>query len=284
MTFYSNNPVFLWLDQAIKKKVLAKTVDSEVDVKSLKVGQVVRLSELEEKDRECARKIVELIPDKASVSGPDYLGAHLSLRETYAIFPALYNEADYVIVDVFSKKLLSILNINVDLSRDVVENLMKSDQYKLVTGCGNLFVFKHVGTHVKPTLMPLQERFEYKEKMDLLLFQSLYVVDYKIPSSVTRGASENATFVYIKRDKNSLNDYVTFTSLVNSKTGEVYQMANLPSFSILKPGEWTEDRYYIEDVELAIPEFLETGKYKLFMGIGNNIRTRSLYLGDIEIK
>jgi len=284
MTFYSNNPVFLWLDQAIKKKVLAKTVDSEIDLNSLKVGQVVRLSELEEKDRECARKIVGLIPNKASVSGPDYLGVHLSLRETYAIFPALYNEADYVIVDVFSRKLLSILDIDVDLSRDVVENLMKSDQYKLVTGCGNLFVFKKVGTHIKPALMPLQEKFEYKEKMNLLLFQSLYVVDYTIPLSVTRGYSENATFVYIKRDKNSLNDYVTFTSLVNSSTGEVYQMANLPSFSILKPGEWIEDRYYIEDVELAIPEFLEAGKYKLFMGIGNNIRTRSLYLGDIEVK
>jgi len=283
MTFASNNPVFLWLDQAVRKKVLAKTIDSEIDLKSLKVGDVVRLTELEEKDRECASKIITLIPDKASVSGPDYLGAHLSLRETYAIFPALYDEADYVIVDVFSRKLLSILDIDADLSRDVVEKLIKSDKYKLITGCGNLFVFKNVGPHVKPTLMPLQERFEYSKKVDMPFFQTVNIVDFQLPTSIKKGDSENAKFVYIKTGNNSLEDYVTFTTFVKSDTGEIYQMANLPTFSILKPGEWTEGRFYAEDVELAIPEFLESGTYKLFIGMGNNIRTRSLYLGDVEI-
>jgi len=284
MTFSSNNPVFLWLDQAIKKKVFAKTIDSEIDLDSLKVGDVVRLSELEDKDRECAQKIVGMIPDEASVSGPDYLGAHLSLRETYALFPALYKEADYVIVDVFSKKLLTILDVDVDLARDVVENIMKNDQYQLVTGCGNLFVFKHVSPYEKSSLMPLQERYYYEEKMNLELFQSLYLVDYSIPTSIIRGYSGDANMVYIKRDNNSLDNYFMFTSLINSSTGEVYQVANLPSFSIIDPAVWKEDRYYVENVELAIPESLDAGTYKLFVGMGNNIRTRSIYLGDIEIK
>ena len=75
-----------------------------------------------------------------------------------------------------------------------------------------------------------------------------------------------------------------FTTLVNKKSGEMYQMANLASFSIQKPGEWKEDRYYTEEVEIAVPEFLDAGSYKVFIGLGNNIRTRSLYLGDLEIK
>jgi|GEM_PF-640311 len=283
MTFAANNPVFLWLDQALRKKVFAKTIDSEINLDQLKVLDVVRLSELEEKDRECARKIVNMIPEKASVSGPDYLGAHLSLRETYAIFPALYQDADYVIVDVFSRKLLTILDLDVDLAKDVVEKMIKSDTHELVTGCGNLFVFKKVPHVSKDVLLPLQERFTYQEKFNVKFFQSLYLVDYIIPKNITKGITSKATFTYIKRETAPLDDYVMFTSLVNSKTEEVYQIANLPSFSILTPGEWQEDRYYTETIDIAIPEFLEKGSYKLFIGMGNNIRTRSMYLGDVEI-
>lgn len=284
MTFYSNNPVFLWLDQAIKKKVFAKTVNEETDLSALVIGDVIRLSELENKDRECAQKIVGMIPDNASVSGPDYLGAHLSMRETYAIFPALYNHTEYVIVDVFSRKILTILDVDLDLARDVVERIIKDENYKLVTGCGNLFVFKNIGPHEKNVLLPIQEKFTYEEKVNMEFFQSLYIVDYELPKVITRGLSSNATFVYIKKENNSLDDYVMFTSIVNKKTGEIYQMANLASFSILKPGEWKEDRYHIETVEIAVPEFLDAGEYMLFIGMGNNIRTRSMYLGDIIIK
>jgi len=283
MTFYSNNPVFLWLDQAIKKRVLAKTADSEVNLESLKIGDVVRLSELENKDRECAKKIVNIIPNNASVSGPDYLGAHLSLRETYAIFPALYNEADYVIVDVFSRKLLTILDVDIDLARDVVEKMIINPNYKLLTGCGNLFVFQKVGLHQKSLLLPLQERFLYTEKVNLPLFLSLEVVDFNIPKEIKKDEIKASKIVYVKRDSTSIEDYVLFLTLVNKKTRELYQIANLPSYSITKLGDWTEDRYYIEDIELAIPNFLDSGDYMFFVGMGNNIRTRSLYLGDVLI-
>lgn len=284
MTFYANNPVFLWLDQALKKKVFAKAVDSEIELDKLKPLAVVRLSELEEKDRECARKIVNMIPEKASVSGPDYLGAHLSLRETYAIFPALYKDADYVIVDVFSRKLLNILDLDLDLAKDVVENMLKSKNHELIAGCGNLFVFKNVDNFEKDALLPLQERFTYAEKFDVKFFQSLYIVDYKIPTEIVRGSHSKANFVYVKRETASLADYVMFISFVNKSTKEVYQAANLPSFSILAPGDWQEDRYYIEDIDIALPEFLDSGDYMMFIGMGNNVRTRSMYLGDVKIK
>ena len=88
-SFDYQNPVYLWLTQAIQKRVsvFAKE-DLEIGAKEdIEVGDVVKLTALDNKDRECATKIVNTIPDNASVSGPDYLGAHLSMRETYAIFP-----------------------------------------------------------------------------------------------------------------------------------------------------------------------------------------------------
>jgi hypothetical protein len=224
-----------------------------------------------------------MIPDNASVSGPDYLGAHLSMRETYAIFPALYNEADYVIVDVFAQKILRILDLDLTLVRDIVSEVIRSDDYVLKLGCGNLFVFEKIGTHEHSNLLPLQERFEYPEKVDLEIFQSLTIVDYEIPETFTRGKVQPAKFVYIKREEQNLDGYVLFLSFINQENGEIYQVANLPSYSLKQLRNWREDRYYIEDIEIAPPEFMDPGKYWFFIGMSNEIRTRSIFLGDVTI-
>ena len=285
-TLAYENPVYLWLQQAVEKRlqVFAKE-DLEVGLKTdIVIGERFRLSPLDNKDRECALKVIDIIPDDASISGPDYLGAHLSMRETYAIFPALYKDADYVIVDVFSQKILRILDLDVTVVRDVVADMIKNPDYELKLGCGNLFVFKKIGQHEKSIVLPLQESFDYSEKVDLEIFESLTIVDYTLPQKVVRGQPSIAKFVYVKREEERLDDYVLFTSFINDKTGELYQMANLPSFSLNQPRNWREDRHYLEDVTIVLPEFLDSGKYRVFIGMTNNIRTRSIYLGDIAIE
>ena len=224
-----------------------------------------------------------MIPANASISGPDYLGAHLSMRETYAIFPALYTEADYVIVDVFSKKILSILDVDITLVRDVVGDLVKNPDYDLVLGCGNLFVFKKAGPHGKTELLPLQEMFEYTEKVDYPIFQGLTIVDYTLPHTVDRGAKYSPQVVYNRRNSNSLNEYVLFMTFINSESGEIYQVANLPSYGLFQIPNWPVDHYFVENLDLTIPQYLKPGSYKAFVGVDNNIRTRSVYLGDVAI-
>ena len=288
-TFSYNNPVYLWLTQAVKKRLAVNIAYAKSDTEiyqrtDLKVGEVFRLSPLEDKDRECAQKVIAMVPPTASVSGPDYLGAHLGLRETYAIFPALYKEADYVIVDVFSRKILTILDADVTLVRDVVGDLVKDETYQLETGCGNLFVFRKVNAHSKDPLLPLQEKFNYPEKMNFEISQTLHVVDYTLPKEFIRSVPDNAKFVYIKRNNNSLDDYVLFMTFINNRTGEIYQVGNLPSFGLQQLKEWSEDVYYIEDIELVLPGYLDTGSYKAFIGMSNKIKTRSMYLGDVEVR
>lgn len=286
-TYRYNNPVYLWFTQAIQKKLigsvaLAKTDTSLVN-KALGKGDVVRITTLENKDRECAKQIVEMIPEGVSVSGPDYLGAHLGLRETYAIFPALYNEADYVIIDVFSKKILTILDADVSLVKDVLKDVYTSKDYDMVTGCGNLFVFRKIQTSETVSKLPLQERFTYDEKVSMEIFQTLTVVDYIYPESMNRGSSYPFEIVYSKKGDGNLSDYVLYTTLINNKTGQVYQFANLPSFAISPVKDWVEDRYYIESFGVTIPGYIDGGNYRLFVGMTNNIRNRSMYLGDIQV-
>jgi len=288
---YYNNPAYLWMREAFRKKVVVKVLaksDENLLKKDLKVGDVIRLSELEYKDIACARKIVEIIPDDVSISGPDSLGAHLAQRETYAIFPALYNEADYVIVDIFAKKILTILDVNTEIITDVIENLIKDPNYEMKLGCGNFFVFENVGPHDKEELLPIQERFTYQGRYEYEFFQELEIVDFTLPSEFRKGESQKIRVVYFRADDDSgkhssLNDYKMFTSFVNSSTGEIYQLANLPSFALRELGGWVEGRYYLEEIEVVLSEFIDPGEYMVFVGMGNHIRTRSMFLGRVKV-
>ncbi len=283
-TFFYNNPVYLWLQQAVTRRAFAKEFDNSIDLNKVKIGDVVKLTQLDNKDVECAQKVVNMIPAGASVSGPDYLGAQLSLRETYAIFPALYNQTDYVIVDVFSQKILTILDLQTNLVKDVVSSLIKDPNYQLSTGCGNLFVFKRVGPHTQSLLLPLQERYAYTEKYNYPILYGLTVVDFTLPAEVTRGVDDKAQIVYVKRDGTALEGFVLYMTYINKSTGELYQLANLPSFSINEPANWETNKHYIEDVDIALPQFINSGTYKVFVGMSNKIKTRNLYIGDIVVK
>jgi len=288
---YYNNPVYLWMRDATKKKIISKVFakyDKNLTKRDLEVGDVVKLSELEYKDIDCAHQIVNIIPDGASVSGPDSLGAHLSMRETYAIFPALYNEADYVIVDVFARKIFTILDVETSIITDIVENLIKTPNYKMELGCGNFFVFKNVGSHKKEELLPIQERFDYPERLSYEFFQGVDIVDYEIPEQFERGQDSSIKMVYYREGSGSkkdtdLQDYLLFTSFVNKKTGEIYQLANLPSFALRETGGWVDGRYYIEQIEIVMPKFVEAGEYYVFVGMGNSIRTRSILLSTVQV-
>jgi hypothetical protein len=189
-----------------------------------------------------------------------------------------------VIVDVFSRKILTILDVDITLVRDVVGDLIKDENYRLEAGCGNLFVFKKVGPHGKVQLLPLQERYSYPEKYNYEMLETFTVVDYKIPSTIVRGEAASLEYVFTKRGNKSLEAYVLFTSLINTDTGEIYQVGNLPTYGIKQLKEWKEDKYYLENVELVVPTYLKPGNYRAFVGMTNIDRTRSVYLGDIQVK
>lgn len=288
-TFIYNNPVYLWLNQSLHKRFEFIPIFADFDRETIKedglaIGTVHRIANLDNKDIECANKVVNMIPKEASVSGPDYLGAHLSMRETYAIFPALYNTADYVVVDVFSRKIFTILDMNTNAVKDVVGNLLKSDDYQLILGCGNLFVFEKNKDIKKSDILPLQERSEYREKVNYEIFNSLYVVDYSIPGELTRGVKDKAKIAYIRRENKDVADYILYMTYYNTKTEEIYQAANLPSFSIMEPEDWNTGLYYIEDIDIALPKYMDPGIYRVFVGMSNRIRTRNLYLGEVVVK
>jgi hypothetical protein len=286
------NPIYLWFFQSVQRRLASSTqvfaIENEEKwlrlYKQASVGEQVRIPHMDTKDRNCAAKIVASIPETKSITGPDYLGAHLSLRETYAIFPALYTKADVVIADIFSQKVFRILDIDRTLVNDLVGDLIKNPNYELTSACGNLFVFENIGPHDKTQRLPIQEYYRYQNVVNYPISMGLSLVDYEFPKSLKAGSSHNARFVYTKEGDDRLDDYFAFVSLVNLETDELYQVANIPSFGLSNLADWSEGLYYEEKINLAVPKFVEPGKYRAFVGITNQIKTRSVFLGEVEIK
>lgn len=281
------NPIFSWIISAVEKRVLAKS-DTSVLKKNMKVGDIVRVDPLENNDRECVRKVLDRIPPKVSVSGPDFMGSHLAQRETYAIFPAGKNTSDYLIVDIFSQKLLKILELDVELNRDFVQDTLKNKNYDLEFICANLLVFKKHDEESVATksddLMPFQIYKTYAEKVSFPIFNDLTLVDYKFDESMKINSLSNMSYVFTKKGDKSLSGFISFTTLVHKETGNIFQFANYPSFAYSSISSWEEGKYYSEDISFAIPSYMEKGKYYLFVGIDNKINSRSVYLGEVDLQ
>ena len=278
-----NNPLYLWFKQAILRRVSADLDLGDKNLSELEVGDVVKLPDLDLKDVKCANAVISHIPDDASVSGPDNLGDHMSMRETYAIFPALWNEADYVIVDVQSRKLLGILGLNKNIIKDLTESLVSTEKYDLVMACGNLYLFKKGEPGERTGLIPIQERFEYPAKYDFEILDLIRVVDFSIPDEVTREKVSKGQLVYQKMNNDGMDGYLFYVTFVNKETEKIFQVANLPSFAFLGPSDWTKNLYYVEDVDIALPAYVDPGDYSVFFSLSNKIKMRSMYLGDVLV-
>jgi hypothetical protein len=92
------------------------------------------------------------------------------------------------------------------------------------------------------------------------------------------------SYVFTKESSKSLSGFVSFTTLVNKDTGNIFQFANYPSFAFSTLNSWEEDKFYSEEIKFVVPSYLEAGTYYLFVGVDNKINSRSVYLGDINLK
>ena len=279
-----NNPMYLWFTQAVKRRIFASREVDGKKLSDLEVGEVVKLPDLDIKDTKCAHAIINLIPDEASVSGPDNLGDNLSLRETYAIFPALWDEADYIIVDVQSRKLLTILNLNVNIIKNLTESLISSEKYNLIMACGNLYLFEKGTLHETTSILPIQERYYYPTKYDFEILDLIKVVDFEIPEKVKRENLSKGKMVYQKINNEGMDGFILYMTYVNKDTGEIFQVANLPSFAILIPEDWSKNMNYIEDIDIALPSYVDSGVYHVFFSLSNKVKMRSMYLADIIVE
>ncbi|MBI2414965.1 DUF2079 domain-containing protein [candidate division WWE3 bacterium] len=294
-TFEYSNPVYLWMQQAVSRRVVAIVKaeenlikDDRAFSKKIKEGDRLKLVRLETKDRDCAGYIMKYIPDWASVTGPDYMGAKLSLRETYALFPALYKEADYIIADIYARKVSRILGIPSIVINSKVADIMIDPNYHPKFICGNLALFERqalLDNEIpKQVELPIQQVFNFTPKVDYLIDRGLFLRDYLMPDTFSRQEFYVADFVYERKESMSLDDYKLFLTFVDMNDNEYFQIPHLASYAMKPLKDFNFERFYVEKVNLMLPDFMNTGKYRVFLGLTNGIDTQSIYLKEVEVK
>ena len=132
--------------------------------------------------------------------------------------------------------------------------------------------------------MPFQIYKNYQEKYNFPIFNDLVLVDFKFNEEMNLNSNAQVSYVFTKKGSKSLSGFVSFTTLVNKETGNIFQFANYPSFAYSSLNSWETDKYYSEEISFILPSYLEKGKYFLFVGIDNKINSRSVYLGEVNLK
>ena len=112
----------------------------------------------------------------------------------------------------------------------------------------------------------------------------IQVVDFEIPKNVKRETLNEGRLVYKKIENDGMDNFLFYMTFINKKTEKIFQVANLPSFAFLGPSDWTKNLYYVEDIDIALPSYMEPGEYSLFVSLSNKIKMRSLYLGDVVVE
>ena len=96
-------------------------------------------------DPACIKQILVQIPDNAKFSGPNYMGAHTSLRKTNAVYPMRFYDADYIAIDVNHVSVhANEIGITEKMQDKVTQEFFDSNEYKVVDWCKSLFLFKRL--------------------------------------------------------------------------------------------------------------------------------------------
>ena len=94
-------------------------------------------------DPVCINKILKQIPPQVSYTGPDYMGAQTSLRQTNAEYPVRFYNAEYLAVDVKQYSVhANEIGITNKMQDKVTQLIFNMGNYKIIDSCKSLFLFK----------------------------------------------------------------------------------------------------------------------------------------------
>ncbi|MCX6784082.1 MAG: DUF2079 domain-containing protein [candidate division WWE3 bacterium] len=228
------------------------------------------------KDSDTAEYTIKQIPEKASVSAPNFLGAQLSLRPSLALFPANYKDADDVVVDLASDQVLhSVDNFNITpLIPKFVSDLLSNNSYQIKYFGNSLILFEKSSSNnnFKKGLdfnIEVLDTGSYLKGSEISYNSGLSLQDPLFPDQLLINSDNKITQVWAINRYFSNKPLIITTSLVNKESRKVFQLVNLASYSLNKTDTWDAEHVYKETLNFKIPSFVAPGNYDLVVGISD---------------
>lgn len=233
-----------------------------------------------------AADVVSLIPEdpEVSVSAPNFLGAHLSLRESLALFPGNYQKADYVVIDLVLPQFLhSVGEFEVTpLIPRYVKDLLENSDYTLIRSGDGLLVFERGSEEPRRTFNIKEEARAASPK--IAFKKGVNLENFEIPEKMVADDKVKLSFDWsVSAD---LKEKIFFVSTLK-KDGRIFQETHLPSFALLPVDQWEEGKIYHEEFEIVLPERLPSGSYEFVLSVvdfENRENVESRYLQMLEVE
>lgn len=230
----------------------------------------------------CAQFIVDDAKAYDKVSSPQPLGAKTSNKHYNALFPAGLDKADYIIADIYARKLVDFMDISTKYNKIAVQKLLDTESVQLQYSCDRFFVLTKSSS---PTDLGSIEEADQQEpalKQDLL--DKSYVYGFKF-EKIGEGRYK-FEYMYKIGDENDRKSLFAYTVLVPQEGGETISFVHFPSFYTKPLNDFPVDTQLKEEVIYKIPHIYKSTpkKYDVYFGIGNReMNEENVLVGEITL-
>ncbi len=276
----TNNPLYVSGKSFIENKIIRK-----VFAQNYVYGKQAN-SKVPRNDNSCLEKMINIVEERnpSIYTGPDYLGAHTSLRNVNALFPSRFWDADLIIADVFETKTLGAFGDSGWIfNKEGLRRMTGTNQYEHLFSCGKVSAFVEGTNRDSAVFIDPFEVSQYesiivatkKISMDFRLIDLPGIFNKNNPDPfITSSARLSGTFkdkvsFWVFEDADNPDNRLTFVNYLS--------VAFDQSLDKAKEGQYVKETFYPK------LDTLKNGNYRVFWGMGDLLDASEIYLGTIEI-
>lgn len=295
------NPIYVSGTSFFQNKIINVIfAQDESDERNPIIGNVYK-AKLPDNNKICLDNTVNLVEsiNPQIYSGPDYLGAHTSLRWVNALFPTRYYDSDVYVADIFETKSADPIDaINWIDNKETMRRMVVLNNKKQTYACGRINMFvkgesKDTARNYDSEVIDddLQISFEGGgvEYIEGTVKELVYRIHgYQIPSEIRldEGVENDPFRIIVSKEQGDFRDKIGYWVLENYADSTYrygfHDYMSYASYESLDTSAYGQKIY--EEYTPVLGEFIPKGKYRLYYGIGDQVRASEVYLGDIEVK
>jgi uncharacterized membrane protein len=195
------------------------------------------------------REVRALIPEEASLSAAEFLGAHFTRRQQIYVFPTNCGKTDFALVDSAPRYWLR------PEEPSALARLQESPNHELIYSKSNILLFK------KLPELPMQHAAEANFSGQIkLLGHTLKAEEIKPGDSVQLA-------LYWQGLSNMETSYTVFTHLIDENKRIMGQKDNPPVSGLYPTTEWTPGEKIVDRYEIATSPEIPPGEYSIEVGL-----------------
>jgi|694.fasta_scaffold02523_8 uncharacterized membrane protein len=291
-SYKSQNPLIISATSFINEKIVSKVFAENINTNDFDYYGKIKKGSVPRNNKMCLDNVVKIVYEKNPqiYSGPDYLGAHTSNRKVNALFPGRISDAELIVADLFDEKAIDRVGVDAWFVNKLAMEKIYLNGYKNLYSCGMVNIFEKANVENANI-----DTFEvYNGVVNDFFTLNTGRVEFSIASLfIPKEVKLNEPSSYkiaISKPKGGFNDTVSYWKFVNKDNSDyTYSFIDYLTASHTEIINKTskdgalEGRFIEENINITIPDYVKSGQYKVYYGVGDLVKAFEVYLSEIEI-